>query len=175
MHIKAPQLDLVELAKASMPHCPLGPEVALHWLAIDSVQPNIAENPTQLPSSVQDFPSGLSKELQTFYQRTTDAMRGGEGAKTNLRSIYDSLASDKGLQELVPYYSRFMYTEVRNVNRSLPLLRNLVKALHAMMRNPYLKIYHRLQIFQFTFITFLIKMKYFRHFPSIRKCTLNDR
>ena len=140
MIIQAPKINLLDYSRATLPPCPLGPEVALHWLAIDDIQPNIIENPTRLPTSVQDFPIGLSNELQTFYERTTNAMRGGDGAKSNLRSIYYSLANDNGLQELVPYYSRFMYTEVRNTNRSVPLLRNLVRALHSMLRNPNLKL-----------------------------------
>ncbi len=140
MIIQAPKVNLLDYSRATLPPCPLGPEVALHWLAIDDVQPNVIENPTRLPTSVQDFPIGLSNELQTFYERTTNAMKGGDGARSNLRSIYYSLANDNGLQELVPYYSRFMYTEVRNPNRSVPLLRNLVRALHSMLRNPNLKL-----------------------------------
>ena len=38
-------VSLTEMAKAPLPKLPLAPELTMHWLAVDGVQPVIAENP----------------------------------------------------------------------------------------------------------------------------------
>ena len=43
-------VSLTEMAKAPLPKLPLAPELTMHWLAVDGVQPVIAENPSVLVS-----------------------------------------------------------------------------------------------------------------------------
>ena len=39
-------MSTVDLVKQPLPHYPLKPELTLHWLAVEGVQPAIPENPT---------------------------------------------------------------------------------------------------------------------------------
>jgi hypothetical protein len=53
-----------DFATASLPPCPLKPSINLHWLAVNGVQPSIAENPTVVESDAEQQPTSLPKELQ---------------------------------------------------------------------------------------------------------------
>ena len=104
----------------TLPRIPLSPELSLHWLAVDGVQPLIPENP--LPIGNEDnildsanndnLSSGtgigdnlmLPNELRHFFKRTTGLLLAGE--QDGLSAVFIALRSDIGLQELVPYYSK---------------------------------------------------------------------
>ena len=70
---------IVEIGKQLSLTPPSMPELGLHWLAVDGVQPMIPENPTVLSSSARheqgidvmkkdehSFPSLLSQEMQVW-------------------------------------------------------------------------------------------------------------
>lgn len=55
----------MEYAKSTTPiACPLKPEVALHWLAVNGSQPLIAENPSVVSAEAEQQPLSLPRELQ---------------------------------------------------------------------------------------------------------------
>ena len=52
----------------------------------------------------------LSKELQTYYEKVTEAI---EGSNPELReAAFNSLSNDPGLNQLVPYFNRYVAKEV---------------------------------------------------------------
>jgi transcription initiation factor TFIID subunit 6 len=146
-------VNLLEYARQPIPKCPLVPELSLHWLAIDGYQPLIPENPlaatvssfqpSSSSNSAADQPLLLSKEIQHFYYRTTGLILACDNA--TLPIILETLRSDMGLQELVPYYSKFVYSQIRANTRSLPILRALIGTLSALLTNKSLRMEFHLQ------------------------------
>jgi transcription initiation factor TFIID subunit 6 len=65
--IEATKIDLLELAKRPLPKCPLAPELNMHWLVIDNVQPKIPENPNIIIVESDSHPVDLPKEMQVQY------------------------------------------------------------------------------------------------------------
>lgn len=57
----------------------------------------------------------LSKELQLYFEKVTEAIRGAdEAARQNALA---SLKSDPGIHPLLPYFSQFVSDEVRRRKR----------------------------------------------------------
>ena len=126
-------INLLTFARQPIPKCPLVPELSLHWLAVDGHQPLIPENPSAPAiinasisgrDDVSDHPLSLSQEIQHFYYRTTGLILACDHA--TLPAVFESLRTDMGLQDLVPYYSKFIYQQIRASTRSLQLLRALI-------------------------------------------------
>lgn len=142
-------MNLLEYAKLPIPKCPLLPELSLHWLAVDGVQPLIPENPSVVSSVVSDGgdmsdqPLSLPKEIQHFYYRTTGLILACDHAV--LPVVLDSLRKDVGLQELVPYFSKFIYSHIRATNKSIPLLRALISTVSALITNKAIRMEFHLQ------------------------------
>jgi transcription initiation factor TFIID subunit 6 len=147
-------VNLSEFSKQPIPKCPLLPELSLHWLAVDGFQPLIPENPSAAttvihasvvgdPNDAADQPLSLPKEIQHFYYRTTGLILACDHAA--LPVVLDSLRNDMGLQELVPYFSKFIYQQIRASTRSLPLLRALICTVSALISNKSLRIEFHLQ------------------------------
>ena len=139
-------VSLVQLARAPLPKLPLLPELSLHWLAVEGVQPLIPENPSQtVAADAGDNPSSLPRELQQFYMRVTGVLLAAEGGDRPLKAVLTALREDSGLQDLVPYFSRFIYHHVKANTRALPLLRTLISAVQALLSNPGIRIEFHLQ------------------------------
>lgn len=164
--------NLVEYLKSEMNLRPPS-EVGLtaHWLAVDGIQPEIPQNPSKasphmlhsmhdlLPfantedgvSIRQLLPLLLSEELQLYFTRVTLAIQRG-GATPITRQQQDSaLASvdrDPGLQELVPFFTKYAVQEIyKYVKIGNPEhCRTLVRLVHAMLRNPRLHLELHLQL-----------------------------
>lgn len=135
--IEASKVDLVELAKRPLPRCPLAPELNLHWLAVHGVQPRIPENPIVVVVDEDSQPTDLPKEMQLFYTRATASILSLD--KSTLRAVFQSFENDSGLQELLPFFSLFIYRQIKNTTRSLPLLTCLVQATRSLIANPHLR------------------------------------
>jgi transcription initiation factor TFIID subunit 6 len=127
-------VDLTEAFQAPLPSAPLAPTYSKHWLAVDGVQPDIAQNPPKRKSNQQQSTlsmhadhksegSGgggdngqaivshvLSYEMQLLFGKVTEAMRCG--VESQQKSVFASLAADSGLQELMPYFSQFIQAQV---------------------------------------------------------------
>ena len=139
-------VSLVQLARAPLPKLPLLPELSLHWLAVEGVQPLIPENPSQtVAADAGDSPSSLPRELQQFYMRVTGVLLAAEGGDRPLKAVLTALREDSGLQDLVPYFSKFIYHHVKANTRALPLLRTLISAVQALLSNPGIRIEFHLQ------------------------------
>ncbi len=54
----------VEMAKNPLPPCPLKPQLSFHWLVVNGVQPQIAENPSVISAEAEELPHALPKEMQ---------------------------------------------------------------------------------------------------------------
>jgi transcription initiation factor TFIID subunit 6 len=164
------EIDIKECIKAPLPKLPIGPTITSHWLAIQGVQPKIQQNPapptdkdqgldpskklvsstgvtavlptdTTVTNGVELRPlvkHVLSAELQMYYEKVTEAVKGEKPLLR--RACIDSLASDPGLHQLVPYFTQFVAEEVTNNLRNLELLRNLMEMARALLVNPTLHI-----------------------------------
>lgn len=133
---------------------PLRPSFGLHWLAVDGVQPTIAENPHLLESQ-QDSLSAkaqvrsdpqhalakheLSKELHIYYEKlVTAVIDTALGNRAAAESVYASLASDPGLQPLMPHLSKFVFDQVNKSLTSLALLTSVMRLARCVLVNPNL-------------------------------------
>lgn len=148
---------------------PLPSELGLssHWLAVDGVQPNIAQNPAVASSSTGTFPlvhrvpeeqdlmteNGqrpvsirqllprlVSEELQLYFSRVTIAVE--RGASTfNTRQQQDaalaSIARDVGLQELVPFFCRYISSQIYQHVHNVEHCRTLIRLTRSLLMNPH--------------------------------------
>jgi len=120
------------------------PELTLHWLAVEGHQPSIPENPS-IMAEEEEKPLLLQRELQQFYMRVTGVLLAADKGDRTLRAVLSSLSEDGGLQELVPYFSRFVYQQVRANRTSLPLLKTMISVVQALISNPNLRMEFHLQ------------------------------
>jgi len=139
--------------------------LTMHWLAVDGIQPDIPQNPTQEesistanrveqdeePNGVgsgsggvhvtQLLPRLLSEELQLYFTRITTAVeRGGKNptARKQQDGALAGIAKDSGLQELVPFLVRYV-AESLNKNLGNPEhCRTLVRMARSLLVNPHL-------------------------------------
>jgi transcription initiation factor TFIID subunit 6 len=150
---------------------PLPSEIGLssHWLAVDGVQPNIAQNPAVASSSTNTFPlvhrvpeeenlaiseNGqrpvsirqllprlVSEELQLYFSRVTIAVERG-GSTANTRQQQDaalaSMARDVGLQELVPFFCRYISSQIYQHMNNVEHCRTLIRLTRSLLLNPHL-------------------------------------
>ena len=96
---------------------------------------------------ISDQPLSLPKEIQHYYYRTTGLILSCD--HETLPVVLNSLRTDMGLQDLVPYFSKFVYQQVRAGTRSLPLLRALIGAeihqiVHQIVHHIVHQIVHRI-------------------------------
>ena len=82
----------------------------------------------------------LSKELQIYFDRITALLRGGGGVNYEeqnlLNAAIGSLQTDAGLANLIPYYAKFISTEVQTNLRNLRKLLAMTRATAALVLNP---------------------------------------
>lgn len=132
-------LDIVQ----NPPPSPLNPAVNLHWLVIDGLQPRIPENPGVDNNQADDFEPQfmasdvqlLSKELKDFYGRITKILvfasipeqDKNKSQQSPIVSALSALRSEPALQDLVPYFCRFIYQQVRGAQSTITILTTLMK------------------------------------------------
>lgn len=146
-------ISLVDLGRRPLPKCPLASEVRLHWLAIDGVQPRTIDNPVVETSDPSlEAPTELSREMQYLYSRVVKMVMSNAGGTSTTASsalgaqrvmsnsgtdlVCECLRSDIGLQELVPYFCRFIYLQTKQNTRNVGLLLALMHMCSALMANP---------------------------------------
>lgn len=157
------EVELDTMLQAPLPKVPLGPTIASHWLAIQGVQPKIPQNPkiaeeatTLLNNATLQQSSDsataqlvkplvkhvLSAELQMYYEKVTEAIKGTAAASSPilLKASLQSLATDPGLNQLVPYFTQFVAEEVTHNLRDLPRLKNLMEMVKCLLVNPNLQV-----------------------------------
>ena len=102
----------------------------------------------------------LSKELQLYFDRITAVVRGGGGADGAeapvLRAALESLATDSGLHQLLPYFTQFVQDEVATSLRNMPRLKALVGMIEALCSNPEIHVELYLHQLMPTLITCMV-------------------
>eukprot|EP00939_MAST-03C_sp_MAST-3C-sp1_P000940 g940.t1 len=154
-----------------VPKYPLDPSLHMHWLSVDGVQPCISENElsefkdvlskplsivVQKKHSIQTSSRAgdihvktlvkhtLSEEHVRYYQEIRSALLLEDGNTiTSRKSHLASLKMDNGLQQLVPYFSKFIFDEITRLLVAKPkpfnvlaILEGLVLAVSALLVNP---------------------------------------
>ena len=137
------KVKLGEIDKFPVLKYPLLPELNLHWLAVDGIQPQIPENPTSIVEVEEELSNNISKDLQMLYSRVTAAVLTND--TDTLRLVYMALQSDPGLQPLLPYFSRFIYTQVKKNSKSLTLNWALIKIIKSLVCNRFLTLEYYVQ------------------------------
>lgn len=148
-------LSLVDIGRQPLPKCPLSTEIRLHWLAIEGHQPKTIDNPVvEVHDPTLEAPSELSREMQYLYSRivkmvmnnaaggTTTSVGSVLGAQHAISStgtdlVCECLSNDIGLQELIPYFCRFIYVQAKQNLRDVGLLMALMHMCSALMANPH--------------------------------------
>ena len=100
----------------------------------------------------------LSKELQLYFDRITAVVRGGgeRGEAPLLRAALESLATDSGLHQLMPYFTQFVQDEVAKSLRNMPRLKALVGTIEALCGNPEIHVELYLHQLMPTLITCMV-------------------
>lgn len=102
----------------------------------------------------------LSKELQLYFDRITAVVRGGGGERGAeapvLRAALESLATDSGLHQLLPYFTQFVQDEVATSLRNMPRLKALVGTIEALCSNPEIHVELYLHQLMPTLITCMV-------------------
>jgi len=131
---------------------PLRPSFGVHWLAIDGIQPTVAENPrlveSQQGSAEEQLRSDpnrdivkhtLTRELQIYFEKVVlavvDAALGNNAA---VESVFASLSADPGLQQLMPFLAKFIFDQVNRSLSNLPLLKSVMRLTRCILSNPNL-------------------------------------
>lgn len=140
---KTAKIKLGEINKFPVLKYPLLPELNLHWLAVDGIQPQIPENPISIVDNEEELNNNISKDLQLLYSRVTAAVLTNDA--DTLRLVYMALQSDPGLQPLLPYFSRFIYTQVKKNSKSLSLNWSLIKMIKSLVCNQFLTLEYYVQ------------------------------
>ncbi|KAK2079320.1 hypothetical protein QBZ16_003011 [Prototheca wickerhamii] len=140
-YVSDPEVSVAAVASAPLPRPPVEVAVVPHWLAIDGKQPVIPENSPPAAAAAPSAPAGaaaardpddatlvraplrhvLTREMQAYLDR---------------RAVLASLASDAGLQPLLPYFFKLIADEAVADLRALRTLPRLVSALRALTSNP---------------------------------------
>ncbi|OQR84460.1 transcription initiation factor TFIID subunit 6 [Achlya hypogyna] len=152
-----PEVAVTDILNAPLPLCPLVPSVNMHWLAVEGVQPQIPENDVleasfgaRSATSIADpaftgdvvrkplVKHVLTDEMQLYYTKVTEAIKSDDFARQ--QAAYTSLTNDPGLHQLMPYFSRFIYEEVKHSNHNLALLSSVLRMARALLLNAGLRI-----------------------------------
>jgi len=133
-----------------------------HWLAIEGVQPAIAQNPTQSEAArlSEGTPKGsgatsslaatagnsentaikplvkhiLSKELQLYYERVCSALMDETNEHLHGAAL-SSLRHDPGLHQLLPYFLQFVSEKITQKLRDMFVLDQMMHLMHALLEN----------------------------------------
>ena len=80
----------------------------------------------------------MSQEMQLYYAKVVSAIKSCHDSQQ--RPVFRALAQDRGLQELLPYFSRFVQKMVANNLRDLRLLKAMMQTVECLLTNPFLHI-----------------------------------
>lgn len=165
-YIDDEDLDFEKLINAPLPKIPREVSFTAHWLAIEGVQPSIPQNPTSTDSRHQDLlPKGpnanpnlaaisgadnatvkplvkhiLSSEIQLYFERITTAILIHDSNDEARNAAFNSVRSDPGLHQLVPYFIQFIADKVTHQGRDLFVLNQMLSLAAALLANKSLYI-----------------------------------
>ncbi|KAH8654027.1 hypothetical protein BGZ60DRAFT_460428 [Tricladium varicosporioides] len=163
-YIEDEEVDFEKLINAPLPKVPRDMSFTAHWLAVEGVQPSIPQNPTTAESRATELvPKGpganpslaalagndhvafkplvkhvVSKELILFFDKIRGAILDEEvdAEVVSLReSALESVRSDPGLHQLVPYFVQFVAEKVTHSLNNTFVLRQMMELTAAMIAN----------------------------------------
>eukprot|EP01038_Epipyxis_sp_PR26KG_P010662 gene10662-14318_t len=138
------RLRLADLAAVQLPPCPLAPDLSLHWLAVNGNQPLIPENPCIIPADSVEQPTTLPNELQNLFARITGIIISCETSPA-LLAVFKVFEEDAGIQELMPYMSRFFYHQIKSNTKRVPLLSAVIRSIKSLLKNNNIDLKYHLQ------------------------------
>jgi transcription initiation factor TFIID subunit 6 len=164
-YVEDEEVDFEKLINAPLPKVPREISFTAHWLAVEGVQPSIPQNPTSADSRHQDLlPKGpgasasltalsgqdnvtvkplvkhiLSAEIQLYFERITHAIL--DESNNELRGAgLNSLRTDPGLHQLIPYFIHFVNEKVTHKLKDIFTLTQMLNLLEQLLYNPSLYI-----------------------------------
>lgn len=162
------EVDLEAFISGPLPRAPLRPQFTVHWLAIEGVQPMIPENPSvslrqhyALPdtkeatdrallvtakkdiSMIQEdaevtpcVKHVLSKEMQLFYDTIISCVTSAKEEDRNC--AFESLRSDAGLQQLLPYLLQYATESIAKNLRNASVLITMLQMCNCLVHNTHI-------------------------------------
>ena len=120
--------------------------MTLHWLAVDGIQPTSLLNPQDEQEANQRknvyndesdssvslrllLPRLLSDDLQLYFTRITHTL------PTHPEAAITRLANDTGIQELVPFFTRFITQTIHQNINNTQQCRLMINCIDALIRN----------------------------------------
>ncbi|KAI4321999.1 hypothetical protein MLD38_035317 [Melastoma candidum] len=153
-YIDEKDLEFKDVMDAPLPRAPPETSVIAHWLAVEGVQPAIPENPPVEASEGTRFEykdDGISadgslsvkhvvtKELQLYYEKVRELAFKKPNSMI-FKEALQSLATDSGLQPLVPFFVSSIADEVSKNLTKIQLLFALVRVVRSLLHNPHIHI-----------------------------------
>ncbi|PXF46637.1 Transcription initiation factor TFIID subunit 6 [Gracilariopsis chorda] len=147
------QKTVTSIIETNIPLVPLDVSLTRHWLTIDGKQPTIPQNPKRSrPVSMGESADAepvakkqktacevkplvkheLSRELQLYLEQITTAVQGDD--TKHLEQCLYAVANEKGIAELLPYFTQFLYKCVTK-GGSLALMFSCLRLVNAMLDN----------------------------------------
>ena len=159
-YVEDEEVDFEKLINAPLPKVPREVSFTAHWLAVEGVQPSIPQNPASADPRHQELlPKGpgasqylaamagldnatsrpqvkhvLSSELQLYFERITTAIL-DENNEEYRNAAFNSVRTDTGLHQLVPYFVQYTQEKVTHSMKELFVLRQMLELIHALVGN----------------------------------------
>lgn len=166
-YIEDEEVEFEKLVNAPLPKVPRDASLTAHWLAIEGVQPAIPQNPTTAEARSQELvPKGpgvnpalaalagndhvgfkpaikhiISNELVLYFDKIQAAVLDDNPDEEVLRlreAALDSVRSDPGLHQLVPYFVNFVANQITHRLDDVFALRRTMELTAALVANPHL-------------------------------------
>ncbi|KAI1006801.1 Transcription initiation factor TFIID subunit 6 [Podosphaera aphanis] len=168
-YIEDEEIDFEKLINAPLPKVPRDISFTAHWLAVEGVQPSIPQNPSTAEARATELvPKGpgtnpslaalagndnvtfkplvkhiVSKELILFFDKVRSAILDENQDHEIIvlqKAAFESVRSDPGLHQLVPYFVQFISEKVTHCLGNLFVLRQMMELVQAMIENNSLHI-----------------------------------
>ncbi|KAL1890068.1 histone H4-like TAF Taf6, SAGA complex subunit [Sporothrix stenoceras] len=166
-YIEDEEVEFEKLINASLPKVPRDASMTAHWLAIEGVQPSIPQNPTtaEVRSTQELVAKGpganpalaalagndnvgfkpavkhiISNELVLYFDKIQAAILDDNPDEEVLRlrqAALESVRSDPGLHQLVPYFVSFVATQITHRIDDVTILRHMMELTTALVENPH--------------------------------------
>ncbi|KAG6596932.1 Transcription initiation factor TFIID subunit 6, partial [Cucurbita argyrosperma subsp. sororia] len=149
-YIDDKDVELNNVIEAPLSKATVETSVVAHWLAVEGVQPAVAENlTTEEPHDgkksdlkEEDLPydskaptkNVISRDLQLYFEKITGLTLNKSGS-IPFREALRSLAVDSGIQPLVPYFACFIADEVSKNLSNSQLLISLMRMIWCLLQN----------------------------------------
>ncbi|EFX02394.1 transcription initiation factor tfiid complex subunit [Grosmannia clavigera kw1407] len=166
-YVEDEEVEFERLVNAPLPRVPRDASLTAHWLAIEGVQPAIPQNPTTAEARSQELvPKGpganpalaalagndnvgfkpaikhiISNELVLYFDKIQAAVLDDNPDEEVLRlrdAALDSVRSDPGLHQLVPYFVNFIANQITHRMDDVFALRRTMELTSALVANPHL-------------------------------------